>query len=44
MKFEISSIATVYNNRKEVTDDYWGAIISEIKLDDNIPAEALDGV
>ena len=44
MKFEISSIATVYNNRKEVSDDYWGAIISEIKLEDNIPAEALDGI
>lgn len=44
MKFEISSIATVHNSRKEITDDHWGDVISEIKLNQEIPEEALDGI
>ncbi len=44
MQFEISSIATVFNDRKAITDDFWGDVISEIKLTDNIPAEAFDGI
>jgi tRNA-Thr(GGU) m(6)t(6)A37 methyltransferase TsaA len=44
MKFEIESIATVYNKRKEATDDFWGDTISEIRLHDNIPESALDGI
>ena len=44
MKFEINSIATVFNNRKEVTDDFWGDVISEIKLNDEFPIDALDGI
>lgn len=44
MKFEIDSIATVYNSRKDITDDFWGDIISEIKLNDEFLAAALDGI
>ena len=44
MKFDISPIATVYNERKELSDDFWGGIVSEIKLNDDIPADALDGI
>ena len=44
MKFEIESIGTVFNNRNEIKDDFWGDIISEIKLHDHIPEEALDGI
>lgn len=44
MKFEIESIGIVYNKRKEVVDDFWGDTISEIRLHDSIPEEALDGI
>ncbi len=44
MKFEIESIGTVYNKRKEVVDDFWGDTISEIRLHDHLPEEALDGI
>ena len=44
MKFEIESIATVYNKRKEAVDDFWGDTISEIRLHNHIPVEALDGI
>ena len=44
MKFEISPIAIVYNSRKEMSDDFWGDVISEIQLNPEIPEEALDGI
>lgn len=44
MTFEISSIATVYNNRKTISDDLWGDVISEIRLNDTIPADAFDAI
>lgn len=44
MPFQISSIATIYNQRIDISDDFWGEVISEIVLNDNIPAEALDGI
>ncbi len=44
MKFEIESVGTVFNKRKEPTDDFWGDIISEIRLHDHIPEESLDGI
>ncbi len=44
MPFEISSIATVYNQRIDISDDLWGEVISEIVLNDTLPAEALDGI
>ena len=44
MKFEIEPIATVYNKRKEATDDFWGDTVSEIRLHDSIPESSLDGI
>ena len=44
MKFEIKAIATVHNNRVTITDDFWGDVISEIKLADDMPAEALEEI
>jgi len=44
MKFQIESIATVYNKRKEAIDDFWGDTISEIRLHDSIPETSLDGI
>jgi len=44
MKFEIESIGTVYNKCKEAIDDFWGDTISEIRLNDQIPENALDGI
>lgn len=44
MKFQIESIATVYNKRKEAVDDFWGDTVSEIRLHEHIPEEALDGI
>lgn len=44
MQHTIHAIATVYNTRTEPVDDGWDAIPSEIRLDDAIPNEALDGI
>lgn len=44
MKFEIRSIATVYNNRDAISDDFWNDVISEIRLEDDIPEDALEGI
>lgn len=44
MIFQISSIATVYNNRKGINDDFWRNIISEIRLNDNINEDAIRGL
>lgn len=44
MKFEIKPIAFVKNSRREMTDDFWGDVISEIELTEEIPAEAFDGI
>ena len=44
MDFIVQPIAYVMNNRKEITDDHWGNIPSEIQLVDSIPEEALAGI
>jgi tRNA-Thr(GGU) m(6)t(6)A37 methyltransferase TsaA len=44
MIFEISPIATVINTRKELADDFWGELVSEIRLNEDIPESALDGI
>ena len=44
MKFEIRPIAIVYNTRPDTSDDFWGDVISEIRLTDEIPGEAFDGI
>ena len=37
-------VAAVKNSRQDQSDDFWGNIISEIELAENIPAEAFDGI
>jgi tRNA-Thr(GGU) m(6)t(6)A37 methyltransferase TsaA len=40
----IKPIAFVKNNRKEISDDFWGGIISEIMLTDEFDESALKGI
>ena len=44
MEFSVRSIATVYNARTDVVDDGWAAIPSEVRLNDEMPAECFDGI
>lgn len=44
MLFQITSIATIYNTQTETTDDLWGNIISEIRLNENIHEESIKGI
>ena len=44
MEFNFQSIGFVRNSRKELIDDKWGIIISEIELDESIPSEALNHI
>jgi tRNA-Thr(GGU) m(6)t(6)A37 methyltransferase TsaA len=40
----ISPIAIVHNTRLKPTDDNWGGLISEIRLEAGLPEESLDGL
>ncbi|MEP6674955.1 MAG: tRNA (N6-threonylcarbamoyladenosine(37)-N6)-methyltransferase TrmO [Ferruginibacter sp.] len=44
MDIVMQPVAVVRNIRKDLSDDYWGAIITEIELLPHIPANALDGI
>ncbi|PGL71177.1 tRNA (N6-threonylcarbamoyladenosine(37)-N6)-methyltransferase TrmO [Bacillus sp. AFS055030] len=44
MSFTINPIAFVKNTRKEIEDDNWGSIISEIELVEEFNEEALRGI
>lgn len=44
MDFTIHSIGTVINDRLDLSDDYWGDVVSEIKLDPSFTESALDGI
>jgi tRNA-Thr(GGU) m(6)t(6)A37 methyltransferase TsaA len=44
MGFEIKPVATVFNNRKTATDDFWGDVVSEIRLVEGMPADAFEGI
>jgi tRNA-Thr(GGU) m(6)t(6)A37 methyltransferase TsaA len=37
-------IGTVHNTRCTLEDDRWGNILSEIRLDESLPAESLEGL
>jgi tRNA (adenine37-N6)-methyltransferase len=37
-------VAYVKNSRSGMKDDYWGSVISEIVLADELPEECLDGI
>lgn len=43
-KFTIRSIGAVYNEQKTPEDDYWGDVISEIKLNNEWEISSLDGI
>jgi tRNA-Thr(GGU) m(6)t(6)A37 methyltransferase TsaA len=40
----LSPIAYVKNTRKNMEDDFWGNVISEITLVDELPEECLEGI
>ena len=44
MEITLKPIAKIKNTRKEVTDDYWGTIIADIELENNIPTEAFQHI
>lgn len=44
MKIRIVPIGHVRNEREGLEDDYWGGIISQIELDDDIPEDSLEGI
>jgi len=44
MDILIKPVAFVKNSRKNLSDDFWGDIVSEIVLDDSIPGESLNGI
>jgi tRNA-Thr(GGU) m(6)t(6)A37 methyltransferase TsaA len=43
-EFSVTPIATVYNTRKELTDDLWGSVVSEIRLEDHLPETCFEGI
>ena len=42
--FHVSSIGTVHNTRKTPEDDYWGEVVSEIRLNNDWDESSLDGI
>ncbi|MEO7983669.1 MAG: tRNA (N6-threonylcarbamoyladenosine(37)-N6)-methyltransferase TrmO [Bacteroidota bacterium] len=44
MDIILQPIAFVKNTRTDLSDDFWGSILSEIELVEDIPAEALNGI
>lgn len=44
MSINLNPVATVTNSRRDLSDDFWGNVISEIELAANIPAEAFNGI
>jgi tRNA-Thr(GGU) m(6)t(6)A37 methyltransferase TsaA len=44
MDIKLKPVATIRNSRIEATDDYWGEVITEITLEDHIPAEAFENI
>jgi tRNA (adenine37-N6)-methyltransferase len=44
MDIILQPVAFVKNSRNDISDDYWGSVISEIELAGHIPADALNGI
>jgi tRNA-Thr(GGU) m(6)t(6)A37 methyltransferase TsaA len=44
MDIILHPVAFVKNTRTDLSDDFWGSIISEIELADNIPTDAFNGI
>jgi tRNA (adenine37-N6)-methyltransferase len=41
---ELHPVAFVRSQRREVRDDFWGGVVSEIELAPDVPTESLDGL
>ena len=44
MEFQIRPVAFVKNSRKEIADDFWGGVVSEIELADWVPEDAFEAI
>lgn len=44
MEIVMHPIARVANSRKQVTDDNWGQVVSEIILENDVPVEVLENI
>jgi len=44
MAIVLQPVAFVKNTRKDLSDDFWGGIVSEIQLGDHIPPIAFEGI
>ncbi|WP_059173670.1 SAM-dependent methyltransferase [Bacillus sp. FJAT-27445] len=42
--FTVKPVGRVCNNRKEVKDDHWGEVISEIEMNEILDGTCLDGI
>lgn len=42
--FTIQAIGTIHNERKAIQDDYWGDVVSKIKLGEEWNESSLDGI
>ncbi len=44
MDIVLHPVAFIRNSRTDLSDDFWGTIISEIELAEGIPADAFNGI
>jgi tRNA-Thr(GGU) m(6)t(6)A37 methyltransferase TsaA len=44
MKIDLTPIGYVKNSRKDISDDFWGEVISEIELSSDLTEDALSGI
>ena len=44
MEIQMQPVALVKNSRRNLADDYWGEVISEIELLPEVPTNAFDGI
>lgn len=44
MDFSFQQMAVVKNLRSDLSDDFWGSVISEIELLPHVPAQAFNGI
>ena len=44
MHIQIEPVAYVTNTRIDLSDDFWGGVVSEIQLASHLPEQAFDGI
>ncbi len=44
MTIQLQPVAYVKNTRTDISDDFWGTVVSEIELVEEVPAEAFNGI